>query len=689
MTIEEFYTDLRQNLLARSGADGNFTRSTFVNHMCTLLEEQGTISSHNQTDYKFTSKGHAVDAWAMEEEFSTLYLLVADHRDAAQAESLLSSEIAAAFARLTRFFDAAQSVEFAESLDESMPVTELAWLIAKRTVRIEKLVLVLLSNALISSRVTDLPTAKVGGLPTVYEVWDLGRLHRLESSGREREEIEVDFTAADPRGIGCLPAFASGGSVQSYLMVIPGPVLASLYLQHGERLFEQNVRTFLQFRGKVNKGIRSTIIHEPHMFFSYNNGISATAEEVITSENDSRILRVRNLQIVNGGQTTASIFTAQHREGADLSRVHVQVKLSVVPTAQVETVVPRISEYANTQNKVSAADFFSNHPFHLRIEEFSRRLWAPSPEGRVQESHWFYERARGQYANMQASLTAGERKTFLLQNPSDQMFTKTDLAKFILTFDESPHAVSLGAQKAFAGTTRTPGFVSMIAKEWDSSGGNTFNEIWFKRAIAKAILFRELDRLILDQEWYSGYKANIVTYTLAKFAQMVRNAERTIDFLKIWQSQALPETLAEELPVIAKIVNQLLLDPPPGTTSNVSEWAKQPACWAAVSETKIGLPARLRPYLSDFRTEVAVEREAGKKQAVLSGIEAQTYVVTRGARHWAALRNWNEINRKLSPKEMGILDVACAMPRKLPTEQQVLVLIAAEKRAIGEGFRHQ
>jgi len=686
MTIEEFHANLRQDLLARSGADENFTRSTFIAYMCTLLEDQGVISSFAQTDYKFSSKGHAVDAWSMEEEFSTLYLFVADHRESSEIENLTNTEIAAAFARLTRFYDACRADGFARALDESMPVTELAWLISKRTARIEKLALVLLSNARVSARVAALPTNRIGGLPTTYEVWDLGRLYRLESSGREREEIEVDFTSVDPKGIGCLPAFSSGGSVQSYLLVIPGPVLASLYHEHGERLFEQNVRTFLQFRGKVNKGIRATIINEPHMFFSYNNGISATAEEVVTSKANDRILRVRNLQIVNGGQTTASIFTALHKENADLSKVHVQMKLSVVPGPQVEQVVPRISEYANTQNKVSAADFFSNHPFHLRIEEFSRRLWAPSREGGVRESHWFYERARGQYVNMQASLSAGERKAFLLQNPREQMFTKTDLAKFILSFEELPQVVSLGAQKAFAGTPKSPGFVSMIAKEWDSSGGLAFNEIWFKKAVAKGIFFRDLDRLILKQDWYNGYKANIVTYTLAKIAQMVRESGRAIDLLRIWQMQALPSPFADELVAIASTVNRLLLEPPSGTTSNVSEWAKQPACWTAISSERITLSGTLRPFLTDGRVEAAVERDAGRTQAIQDGIHAQTYVVEKGAAHWSKLREWNEKYRKLSPKEMAILETACAIPRRLPSEQQVPFLIAAEKRALAEGF---
>ena len=204
--------------------------------------------------------------------------------------------------------------------------------------------------------------------------------------------------------------------------------------------------------------------------------------------------------------------------------------------------------------------------------------------------------------------------------------------------------------------------------------------------MGEGIFFRELDRLILGQDWYTGYKANIVTYTLAKLSQMVRSVERSIDFMKIWQAQTLPAALSEELLVIAKAVNQLLLDPPPGTTSNVSEWAKQPACWTAVSSAKLALSARIKPYLMDFRTEIGIERDAGKKQAVMNSIQAQTYVVEKGAKYWKSLREWNEAQRKLSPKEMGILDVACELPRRLPTEQQVPFLISAEKRAKADGF---
>lgn len=686
MTIEEYHADLTQDLLARSGAKADFSRSTFIEYMCGLLEEQGIVSGSSQTDYKFTTKGFAVDAWSFEEEFGHLFLMVADYRDATGVENLTNSEITAAFNRLGRFVQACATRSFAESLDESMPVTRLAWLIADAASKIERLTFVLLSNARVSSRVDSLPKAKVSGLPTAYEVWDLGRLHRLESSGREREDIEVDLTAVSEGGVRCLPAFADAKRMQSYLLVLPGSVLAGLYHEYGERLFEQNVRTFLQFRGKVNKGIRNTIVNEPQMFFSYNNGISATAEEVVTTKDGDRILRIRNLQIVNGGQTTASIFTAGRREGADLAGIHVQVKLSVVEGERINEIVPRISEYSNTQNKVSAADFFSNHPFHLRVEEFSRRLWAPSRDGGVRETHWFYERARGQYVNIQAGLSVSDRKRFLLLNPRTQMFTKTDLAKFVLSFDEQPHVVSLGAQKAFAGGPRHPGFVSTIAREWEAGAGASFNEVWFKRTVAKAIFFRDLDRLVLDQPWYSGYKANIVTYTLAKFAAMVRESGRFIDFLKIWQLQALPAELAEELVGVAEGVAKLLMNPPGDVTSNVSEWAKNPGCWDLVQRERVALGAGTRPYLINSIENASVEKEGGRTQAIQDGIHAQTYVVERGAAHWQGLQTWNESARKLSPKEMGILAVACAIPRKIPSELQANLLIEAERRAVAEGF---
>jgi hypothetical protein len=361
------------------------------------------------------------------------------------------------------------------------------------------------------------------------------------------------------------------------------------------------VRTFLQFRGSVNKGMRNTIMNEPKMFFAYNNGITATAEAIETDiENGSaRIKQIKNLQIVNGGQTTASLYTALIKSKADLEHVYVQMKLTIVPSEQLEQVVPKISEYANTQNKVNAADFFSNHPFHLRIEDFSRRLWAPSIEGGLKDTHWYYERTRGQYANAQASLTNAQKKEFLNQNPRMQMFSKTDLAKFHYSWEKQPHIVSLGAQKNFAK------FASDISKDWGDNE-QQFNESYFKELIAKAIIFRFLDKAVMKQTWYGGYKANIVTYSIAKFSELITATGKQLDLLFIWKRQRLTEATQTHLLGIAKVVNDCIQDTPDGIT-NVTEWCKKPQCWVNVQNINYALDTKMLVELVDSSQQERVK----------------------------------------------------------------------------------
>ena len=686
MSQEEFFKDFTQEIIARSGAEDNFTRTTFLEYMCSKLEDDGFISGFDLTEHKITSRGQAVDAWSYDDELSRLTLFIGDFRSSGNLENLTNKEISTLFKRLRRFTEAALKDSFAASLEEADSTASLARLIAESKDRIGTINLVILSNAVLSTRVAEIANEPIGAFQTTCEIWDFGRLYRSETSGKSREDVEIDISSLIGNGLPCLPAYTGTDTMQSYLVVAPGEVLAKLYDEYGERLLEQNVRTFLQFRGKINKGMRNTIVNEPQMFFSYNNGISATAEEVETSDGDSRLVRVKNLQIVNGGQTTASIFTAKKKENADLSHVYVQIKLSVIPPAQVEEIVPKISEYSNTQNKVNAADFFSNHPFHLRIEEFSRRLWAPSPAGAVVETHWFYERTRGQFANKQANLTAQQKKRFLQQHPRSQMFTKTDLAKYILSFEEAPDEVSLGAQKAFSGTPRTKGFVGRIAKDWEKNE-KQFNEIWFKRAIAKAIFFRELDKLVFKQPWYGGgHKANIVTYTLSKLAALVRESGKAIKFTAVWEEQKLPEIVREQLVLIATAIDKLLHNPPEHAPQNPSEWAKKPDCWEAVRKAEMCLSEEFEEWLIHTEEEEEQNNEGALTQGIQNGIEAQNYVFEKGAEYWAQLREWNRMNHKLTGREMSILNIACSIPRSIPTDRQASILIQAEERAKTEGF---
>ena len=414
------------------------------------------------------------------------------------------------------------------------------------------------------------------------------------------------------------------------------------------------------------------------MFFAYNNGITATAEEVEIEDDGGRLslCRLKNFQIVNGGQTTASIHAAK-RAKVDLSRTFVQMKLSVVSQELGTRLVPKISEFANSQNRVNAADFFANHPFHVRMEEFSRRIHAPTPDGTFRQSKWFYERARGQYADARAGLTQSERKKFDLEHPRSQLFTKTDLAKFVNVWNQRPHEVSLGAQKNFAI------FAGQIGQAWKKNP-NDLNESWYREAIAKGIVFKATERLVSEQPWYQGgYRANIVAYAIAKVAHDVDERERAVDFQGIWRRQKPTPAIKGALTTAAEAVHEVLIDPTPGI-SNVTEWAKKQACWERVRRLTISWP---RQFLSELIS--AEERRdaalgARREQRELNAIEAQIAVVEAGAAFWAEVLAWGNARELFSPTELQVLSRLAS--GGTPAETQAVRAIEALRKLQSEGY---
>jgi len=591
MTFEEYFHDFMQDIYAKSEAENNYNEVLFTERICDFLVEEAVLEDYTLVSYKKTSLGMRIDAYLHSQDTGVFTFIITDYR--LLPETLTQSDITKTFKRASKFFQKSLEKEFHQSLDESDTGFSVAKEIFDYSASIKKINFILISTAELSKRANTLPDESISNYSCLFDVWDLGRIQRIEESGKAREDIVVDFTEIDSNGLPCLPAFTGNETYESYLLAIPGNLIANLYDKYGERLLEQNVRTFLQFRSKVNKGIRNTIQNEPEMFFAFNNGITATAEEVITDvdEKQVKIKSIKNLQIVNGGQTTASLFNSQNNNTANLDSVYVQVKLTVIPQEKTEEVVPKISEYANTQNKVSAADFFSNHPFHLKIEEMSRRLWAPSSEGSLRETHWYYERVRGQYANAQSNFTPAKKKEFLTLNLRNQMFTKTDLAKFQYSWDKKPHIVSLGAQKNFVQ------FASDIARNWETNE-KQFNELYFKEFIVKAILFRFLDKTIMKQSWYGGYKANIVTYSIAKFSCLIDSTGKSFDFEPVWKTQSLPSSVQACLHEIAALVNESIQDTPEGIT-NVTEWCKKSKCWDNVISINYSLDENVINALID------------------------------------------------------------------------------------------
>ncbi|KVR02200.1 AIPR family protein [Burkholderia ubonensis] len=680
---EEFFHDFRQELLASAEAYGSFQLSEFMEIVANELMETGFAEGFELCHFR-AQRGMRVDGYWFNDE-GVLDLFIADFDARDELASLVRTDVVAAFKRVSNFFEASINKGLADDLEVTSPEYGLARQIADRRNSIRQLNLVLFSERTLSNKIQAIPDAEVTGVPTSHHIWDISRLHRQRSSRGHKEPLDLDFEQMFGKGIPCLPAHLGAEAYQSYLMVMPAENLATLYEKFGARLLEQNVRTFLQARGNVNQGIRATILNEPGMFFAYNNGITATAQAIEAEATSAGLMitRMLDLQIVNGGQTTASLFHTRKRDRADLSQIFVQMKLSVIDSQQSESVVPRISEYANTQNRVNAADFFSNHPFHVRMEGFSRRIWAPAQKGLQRETKWFYERARGQYADAQSKLTLGEQRRFKTEHPKPQMFTKTDLAKFENVWDDHPRWVNLGSQKNFAR------YAARIGGEWEKSS-DQFNEFYFKRAVSRALIFRATERIVSSQPWYNGgYRANIVAYTLAILSELAKRRKACIDYLSIWNAQAINPVLEATIATVSGVVNEDIIRPPTGI-SNISEWCKKEACWTRI-QTRIGDVEKLLPpeFYDQFLSldDQAVEvRSAKQIQKLDNGIEAQRHVLAVPASEWAHLHQVLLERELLTPKEIGILRIAMQIPVRLPTEKQCAILLDVLDRGRAEGI---
>jgi len=685
MSLEEYFHDFRQNLLTDAEARGDFLEAEFTLSVAKELEDSGAIEGFELCQYK-APKAMRIDGYWRSDDGLSLNLFITDFSGRADLEPLTKTEAAAIFRRAENFFTASAEKNLYAELEETSPGYGLARDIAERAKGYRQINFYLLSERRLSDKADVSKGKEQDSWLFTHNIWDIGRLHRISTSKNIKEELIINFPDKFGTDIPCLPANIASAEYESFLMVMPGKILSELYGEYGDRLLEQNVRCFLQARGKVNKGIRATIINDPEMFFAYNNGITATAKEVIIAERHEgrSIAEIRDFQIVNGGQTTASLFYTGRKDKASLEKVFVQMKLSVIDSKKSEQVVPYISEYANTQNKVNAADFFSNHPFHIRMEEFSRRLWAPAAPGAGKETKWFYERARGQYADAQAKTTSKtEKKRFLAEFPKTQMFSKTDLAKYENVWDDRPVYVNYGAQKNFAHYARR------IGCEWSKSP-DKFSEFYFKRVIARAIVFKFLEKLISRQSWYNGgYRANIVAYTLAMISRLCTEGEKAFDFQKIWDLQAVDEITTNALQITAKFVHDDIMKPAAGI-SNISEWCKKEACWdrlkTGITKLKELLPVNFFDSLSPIETTNHEVKAAAKLQKLDNGIEAQKQVYIIPGQRWKIIMEEGNKRHLFTPKEVKVLQIAVQIPRKIPSAKQSIILLEILNKVRAEGL---
>ena len=632
-SLNQFYQNFMEEVLVASDMEtSGWNKDDFLTSiMLEYLEEAGEVNDSIMCPFR--SYGLQLNAYAIDEDYTNLDLFVSIYSDSDTPKSVSQSEVDAAIKRAIQLYQKAIN-DLYTSFKKDNDAYEFAITVNKQKNKIKSVRICALTNGLVKP--IPFKNIMLGNAEISFAIWDIDRLYRCVSSGKMRETIEIDFEEKFGVTIPCIENDTSD-KYSVYLAIISGELLALLYDEYRDRLLEKNVRSFLQVKGAVNKGIRDTLRDEPDMFLAYNNGISVTAEsvDIVRDENGKPSIRsIRDMQIVNGGQTTASIFNAHHDKKivADLSKVFVQMKLSVITDPEdMDKIVPRISAFANTQNKVQVADFSANDPYHRRVEELSRTIWTPAVNG-LKPINWFYERARGQYADMLSrETTTLRRKQYKETHP---VFTKTDLAKYENTWDQLPYYVSEGAQKNFRRfTLRVNEHKTMLP-----------DEKYYRNLVAKAILFRRTEKLVQQQQ-YGGYRANIVTYTLAYLSY--KTAQR-IDLEKIWKEQALSQNLEPVIVDVSAIVRDIIINPRGG--ANVGGWCEKEKCWKAVKECVYVIPEALQAELVEVGyvstkpiPTSSIESLTEDDQKIIDQVAAVSPEV------WFALSRWSKETNNFQP----------------------------------------
>ena len=661
---------------------------------------------------------YAIDGYSIDETDGSCCIFIVDYHGPDADEAIRADDVNSAFKKVRFFVEESIRTELFKEI-KNRSAMEFSRDLFYDNERITKYRFYLLTDAFNRQRAKTIKDETINGRIVELNVWDIERLYDLVCSQTQKEVVEINFEEFGIDGIPCVkaveyvdvvadidvsPIAREGGdestpeniiTYSSYLAVVPGEVLNRLYLDYGSKLLEGNVRSFLSAKRKVNKGIQNTIKNYPEMFFAYNNGIAATATEIEVkyTRTGPVITYIKGLQIVNGGQTTASIsntlLTAKKGDNVDLSKVAVPMKLSVLEYSMAERIIPKISEYSNSQNPVDASDFFSNHPFHIRMEEYSRKTPIPVKGGNQFQQYWFYERARGQYnqGKMKIINKAAELKKYIDRYPENMVITMLDLARYMELYGCRPDIVSKGKQKLLQC------FAEDIKVSWEKSD-TQYNEFYFKRAVALAIIYKRTDEIIRQSQWYRdnrSYKANVIAYTMSIIFNHIHKRHKgyEIDFKRIWNEQSVYEELDEQLAVLQNEVHNFITGPRP--TENVTEWCKKELCWTNAQEQVWTINNAFIATLVSRDEVDADKKENRQAQKLVNEVNALNEIFARGAQYWKAVLDWGLSRGLLSEKEISILRLTVNMfvTGRVISDNQAQGVIGARMRMIDNGMPMQ
>jgi hypothetical protein len=564
-----------------------FSQEAFTRLILERLEEaghlDGTFPLHQEG--RIRNASYRIDGYAHDEDRARLDLFTTIYSGDLPAAKISASEVTRALERALRFASACVDGLASQLEPANTDASDLARLIESEAADLSAIRIVLLTDGIVGN-IT--PPAEWRGKPVEFEAYDSVRLFRVLGEDETRADIAVDLVSMVGQGVPCLHVPAQNDDYDAYLAVIPGAVLSQVYDRYGVRLLELNVRAFLGLQGRksVNAELRRTIADQPSMFLAYNNGIVATVDDLEIAPGKSGALEIRSLkglQIVNGGQTTASLHRARRKDSLPLDHVSVPVKIIKVGGADLGEMVSSISRAANRQNTVQLADFSANDPFHQQIETLANSTWLDDGKGR-----WFYERARGSYvaAEQKAAYRKSDQKTFRQQTPKQRRLSKLDVARYLGAWSGLPDKVCLGGQKNFQS------FMQRLKDEPPQPP----DQAWYKRLIAIAVLYRAAEKKIRSLK-FPAYGAQITAYVVSGIAY---RAGGRLDFDRLWSKQSVSPEMDELIAAWAPQLDTLMRRS--AGQKNPSEWFKKADCWKDIQGSLPLLANPLPPELSYANT---------------------------------------------------------------------------------------
>lgn len=701
MEIEKFREQFIDQLRFDADHNGTEPEVQFLNKMLEDLESIGELNDPVPMSVEMNGRRNrkmAFDAYAYDEADSALILITCDfNNERDTVKTLTNGRINELYSHMLYFLDETLNGKISDYCDDSNPAIIVAKEFRKRVgksmldTEILRFKFYILSDSVLSKQVKSIAQEDFEGRPVELNIWTLERIFQTFQSDAS-EIVEFDTAEFGCDGIQYLKAdLGDESEYDAYMGIVPGKFLADIYLKYGSKLLQGNVRAFLSVRGKVNKGIRKTIIESPQNFFTYNNGIAIVARSVGFSEDGSRITHFKDLQIINGGQTTASLANAiiRKEDKKGMGNLFVPMKLTVLnvendmseeEVERYNEITKTISRCANCQNPVSDADFFSNHPFHVMMENLSRKVMAPPAAGKPYQTIWFYERSRGKWEQEQMKLTDAKRKTFCEQHPKNQVIKKEKLAKCWNTILMNPHQV---CQSSAINFSRFADYVEDIYEKSKES----INEEFFKKGVCSVIIFDELDTLVNKSDWYpkGGNKAQIVPYAIAKLISLIPS-DADLDWRTIWNKQTMYPALANELLKLAYEAHNFLLDEAKGGI--VRTISRTQAVWGNFKKYKYTLSDTFIKSLISKEETRTVEAAAKREHKFNAKLEAGVEIVKLGAAYW--MKFYNDMTKAniLSYGDLDFIKSIASVVAKynIPTPRQCDRLVKIVNLAEDKGY---